>query len=196
MRSKPSSLFIRGRRFFSCSGFTLFEIAAARISLFDRLLTKWRKTVFLQEIQLLDISPSDRVLHLGCGALPTASVFIVQEKNAAVTGIDNNRIAVHLAQSYIKKKQLSNKIEIEYGDGATYPIHDFDKIFIAINVWPINRVLLHLAETMKPTARILCKGSHHDIFTLLEKEEFRTRFSIVTHLQHQKSESFLLMKKE
>lgn len=191
----PPNLFARGRRFLSCSGFTFFEILATQINLFDHLLTRWRKPVFLQEIRLLDISPSDKVLHLGCGALPTASVLITKEKNVSVTGIDNNRIAVKLAQSYINKKHLTNKIIIEYGDGVTYPIHDFDVIFIAINVWPIDRILTHLAETMKPTTRILCKGSHNDISTLLEKKEFQARFSIRSLLQHPKSQSFLLTKK-
>jgi precorrin-6B methylase 2 len=191
-----SSFFIRWRRFLSCSGFTLLEILAARISFFDNHLTRWRKSVFLQEIQLLDISPGDKVLHLGCGALPSASVFIAQGKDVSVTGVDNNRIAMRLAQSYIKRKHLSDRITIEYGDGLTYPIHDFDAIFIAINVWPIDRVLMHLAETMKPTARILCKGSHHDVAALLKKKEFQTRYTIVSQLQHLKSESFLLTKKK
>jgi precorrin-6B methylase 2 len=194
--SVRTSGFITGvRRIISCYGFTFFEILAARLNSFDRLLTQWRKPVFFQEIQTLDISPQDHVLHLGCGAFPSASVFIAQEKHAQVVGIDNNRIAVRLAQSYIKKKHLSDSITIEYGDGTTYPIGSFDVIFIAINVWPIDRVLTHIADSMKPSARILCKGSHHDVAALFEKKEFQSRFTVVSRLQHPKTESFLLRKK-
>ena len=193
---RASGFFTRVRRVVSCYGFTLFEIAATQLNFFDQLLTQWRKPVFLQEIRLLDISVGDRVLHLGCGALPSASVFIAAEKHAQVVGIDNNRIAVRLAQSYIKKKRLSNNITIEYGDGMTYSVGDFDVIFIAINVWPIDRVLVHIAESMKPSARILCKGSHHDVAMLLEKKEFQSRFVVVSRLQHPKTESFLLTRKK
>jgi precorrin-6B methylase 2 len=191
-----SGFILRLRRFLSCFGFTLLELLASRIHLFDKLLTQWRAPVFLQEIKLLNISSEDNILHIGCGALPSASVFIAQEKNAQVTGIDNNIIAVRLAQSYIKKKHLSHQVTIEFGDGMAYPVQNFDVIFIAINVWPIDSVLMHLANTMKPTARILCKGSHHDVATLLNKNDFQTRFSVIAQLQHQKTESFLLTLKK
>lgn len=55
-------------------------------------------------------------------------------------------------------------------DGVNYPVYTFDVIYIAINVWPIDGLLLHLAQTMKPTARILCKGSHNDIAVRLKKK--------------------------
>jgi len=191
-----SGFVVRFRRISSCLGFTLLEIFATRMNLFDQLLTQWRKPVFSKEIHLLNISSDETVLHLGCGALPSAAVFIAQEKNVHVVGIDNNKIAVRLAQSYIKKKQLSDRITIAYGDGVSYPVQQFDVIFIAINVWPIDRVLMHIVGTMKPTARILCKASHHDLTELLEKEEFRTRFSVASQLKHPKSESFLLVRKK
>jgi precorrin-6B methylase 2 len=71
----------------------------------------------------------------------------------------------------------------------------FDVIFIAINVWPIDAVLSHCARTMKPTARILVKGSHDDLTAVLEKEEFRQTLFIAATLKHPTSESFLLKKK-
>lgn len=147
------------------------------------------------ELQMLNIQPSEFVLHLGCGAFPSAAIFIAQQKNVHVIGIDNNYIAMKLAKICIKKKNLTHIISILYGDGVTYPIQDFDVIYIAINVWPIDQVLFHLAETMKPTARILCKGSHQDIARLMQKKEFQSLFSICSTLKYPKIQSFLLMKK-
>jgi len=191
-----SGFFLRWRRALSSYGFTLLEILASRLTIFEQLLTRWRISAFSQEIQLLNVTPHEKVLHIGCGAFPSASLLIARNGSAHVTGIDNNQIAVRLAQSYINKKHLSCQITIEYGNGATYPLQDFDAIFIAINVWPIDRVLSHLAETMKPTARILCKGSHQDILILLKKKEFQQSFSIASQLQHPKTEAFLLTKKK
>jgi len=161
------------RRFLSSLFFTLLEIFAVKMNVFDSLLTKWREPVLSCEIQMLNISPSETVLHLGCGAFPSASIFIAKKMRIHVVGIDNNYIALKLARSYIRKKHLSNVITIDYGDGTNYPIQDFDIIYIAINVWPIDKVLFHLAQTMKPTARILCKGSHQDINVLLKKKEYQ-----------------------
>jgi precorrin-6B methylase 2 len=163
--------------------------------MFERLLTRWRTPVFSQEIALLQITAEEKVLHIGCGAFPSASLFIAQGRHAQIVGIDNNSIAVKLAQSYIRRKQLTSLITIEEGNGVSYPLAGFDVIFIAINVWPIDAVLSHCAHTMKPTARILVKGSHDDITTLLEKDEFRMVFSITATLKHTTSESFLLRKK-
>jgi len=99
-----------------------------------------------------------------------------------------------LAQSYIKKKNLSDLVTIEYGDGTNYPVQDFDIIYIAINVWPIDKVLVHLAQTMKPTARILCKGSYQDINALLKIKEFKSQFLVSSTLELPKIQSFLLVK--
>jgi protein-L-isoaspartate O-methyltransferase len=182
------------RRFLSSVFFTLLEIFAAKMNLFNSLLTKWREPVFSRKIQMLNISPSEKVLHLGCGAFPSASIFIAKKKRTHVVGIDNNYFAIKLARSYIKKKHLSDVVTVEYGDGTNYPVQDFDIIYIAINVWPIDKVLFHLAQTMKPTARILCKGSHQDINAFLQKKEFQSQFSVSSTLEDPKSQSFLLIK--
>lgn len=197
MKKKKSGLFgfpTNWRRFLSSVFFTVLEIFATKMNICDSLLTKWREPVLSREIQMLNIIPSEKVLHLGCGAFPSASISIAKKKRAHVIGIDNNYIAMKLARSYIKKKHLSDGVTIEYGDGSNYPVQDFDIIYIAINVWPIDKVLFHLAQTMKPTARILCKGSHQDIITLLKKKEFQSQFSVASTLKDPKSQSFLLIK--
>jgi len=182
------------RRFLSSVFFTVLEIFATKMNIFDSLLTKWREPILSREIQTLNIIPSEKVLHLGCGAFPSASIFIAKKKKTHVVGIDNNYLAMILARSYIKKKHLSDVVTIEYGDGTNYPVQDFDIIYIAINVWPIDKVLLHLAQTMKPNARILCKGSYQDINALLKKKEFKSQFSVFSTLEYPKIQSFLLIK--
>jgi protein-L-isoaspartate O-methyltransferase len=197
VRKKNSRLFeftTNWRRFLSSLLFTLLEIFATQINLFDSLLTKWREPVLIRELQMLNIIPSEKVIHLGCGAFPSATISIAKEKKTHVVGIDNNYIATKLARSYIKKKNLSDLVTIDYGDGTNYPVQDFDIIYIAINVWPIDKVLFHLAQTIKPTARILCKGSYQDINTLLKKKESQSLFSVSSTLEYPRIQSFLLTK--
>jgi ubiquinone/menaquinone biosynthesis C-methylase UbiE len=133
-----------------------------------------------------NIITSEKVLHLDCDTFPSATTFIPKEKKTNVVGIDHNYFAMKLAQSYIKKKNLSDLITIEYGNGSNYPVQDFDIVYIAINVYPIEKVLFHLAPTMKPTARILYKGSFQDINTLLKKKEFQSLFSVSYTLEYPK----------
>lgn len=192
---KSFGFIANGRRFLSCSLFTLLEILAVQITFFDSLLTRWRQPIMMSEIQMLHIDSSENVLHLGCGAFPSAAIAIATKKKTHVVGIDNNSIAVKLARLCIKKKGLSSLITIEYGDGVHFQVSDFDVIYLAINVWPIDRVLLHLGHTMKPTARILCKGSHQDIIALLKQKEFDSLFSIYSTLEYPKMQSFLLLRK-
>lgn len=183
------------RRMLSCYVFTLLEILASRFDVFERLLTRWRETVFRKEIDLLRIDKTEKVLHIGCGAFPSASLIIARERHARVVGIDNNSIAVKLAQSYVRRKKLSSLITIEQAEGTRYPLRDFDVIFIAINVWPIDKVLSHCASDMKPAARILVKGTHDDLTALFQKDEFRAAFSITQKLTHPKTQSFVLTQK-
>ena len=156
---------------------------------------KWRKPIFLKEIKIAKISSTDKVLHLGCGILPTASILIAEETNAKVVGIDNNNKALKFAQQFVDKSGLSNLIKIEYGNGVEYPVQDFDVIFIAINVWPIDTILKHLLPQLKKDARILCKGMKNDIIDTIEKEGLSERFSITSVSENPKSQSFLLTKK-
>lgn len=193
--SSSSDISLHWHRMFSCYIFTFLEICASRFTIFDRMLTRWRTLVFSQEINLLQIAATEKVLHIGCGAFPSASLFIARGRHAHVVGIDNNSIAVKLAQSYICRNQLTSLITIEKGDGVSYHLAEFDVIFIAINVWPIDAVLLHCARSMKPTARILVKGTRNDITTLLKKEEACLVFSVTATLEYPKTQSFILTKK-
>ncbi|MDH7507687.1 MAG: hypothetical protein QHH15_07905, partial [Candidatus Thermoplasmatota archaeon] len=100
-----------------------------------------------------------------------------------------------LAQSYIREKDLTDKIEIAYADGIDFPAEQFDFIFIAINVWPIELVLKHLYNNTKPDAKIIYKGIKNDIVELFEKSRLKDLYYIENVAKNQKTYSFLLTKK-
>ena len=184
------------RRVVSCYTYTLYEILATWNPFFERLLMTWRQPAISQEVAALHPTAGEKILHLGCGSLPTASLLIAQAAPVHVVGIDNNKMAVRLAQGFIKRKKLAESITIQYGDGGYFPIGDFDAIFIAINVWPLDRVLRHLATTMKPSARILCRSSHDDAESILKADEFTSVFTINSILKHPNTESVLLSRRK
>lgn len=86
---------------------------------------------------MANIKSTDKVLHIGCGTIPSESIIIAEQTKATVVGIDNNKNAVKFAKKIVAKKGLSDLIKIEYCEGEEYPIQDFDVIVVAINVWPI-----------------------------------------------------------
>ncbi len=191
-----STTFANWRRIISCYEFSLLEFLAVKFNVFYKLLMNWRSSVFQNEINMARITEHDKVLHIGCGTLPSASLLIGENIHAKVVGIDNNRTAVRLASQYIKKRNLTQYIKIEYGDGTTYPLDEFDVIFIAVNVWPIDGVLRHIARHAKPGVRVLCKDVKDDIHPLVENNEFHSLFSIASQLQNPRTQSYLLVKKK
>ncbi len=193
---KVSSNFTNWKRKISCYEYLFLELLAVKINFFYRMLTKWRKTVFLKELDMVRILPDDKVLFIGCGILPTGAMIITDETKAKVITIDNNHRVVKTAQSYIQKKRLKDKIKIEYADGVNYPVKKFDYIFIAVNVWPIEAVLKHLHKNMKSDAKIICKGIKEDIVELFEKSKFKDMYSIENTAKNQKTYSYVLVKKD
>lgn len=190
-----STTLVNWRRKILFYEFIFLEFLAIKIDFFYKLLMKWRKPVFLKEIKMAKVTAKDKVFFIGCGMLPSTPLLIAEETNATVVTIDNNKRAYLIGKEYVKRKNLSDKVIVEYGDGVNYPIQDFDVIFIAINVWPIDEVLRHLSKNMKPTARVMCKGLKDDITRFLKSGNLLNTFSVEVVSDNPRTQSFLLIKK-
>lgn len=193
--TKFSNMAINIRRIKSCYWYSFLELLAIKSRFFHNLLINWRKPVFLDEIKMAKVTEKDNVLLIGCGMFPTETMIIYEETKANVIGIDNSPITVKMASKYIKKNSISDFITIEYGDGADYPVNNFDKIFIAINVWPIDSVLKNLSKNMKQNASVLCRGMKSDIDDILKDEEMLKNFKVQSAVKRTKVESYLLIKR-
>lgn len=190
-----SRILINIRRIISCYEFNFLELLAVKTRFFNNLLMKWRKTIFLNEIKMANVTKNDRVLLIGCGVFPSELILITEKTKAKVVGIDNSIKAVKIARKYVKEKGLSNLIRIECGDGLNYPVNDFDVVFVAINVWPIDSVLKYLSKNMKKNTRVMCKSLKNDIIDVLENEDLSDSFYLKSKLENPKTQSFLLIKK-
>ena len=112
-----------------------------------------------KEIGMFQLSQSDKVLHIGCGAIPYTSIVIARETNVQVLGIDNNSRIVDLATSYLKRHNLADKVRIEMGDGQNYDVSSFDVIIISYGVADQDLVLRNVLEAAKDEARIILRKS-------------------------------------
>ena len=100
------------RRIISCYKFNFLELLAVKIDFFNNLLMKWRKPIFLNEIEMAKITSKDKTLLIGCGIFPSETIIIAEKTKTKIIGIDNSIKACKLARSYIQKKGLSDLIKI------------------------------------------------------------------------------------
>jgi len=73
--------FTNWKRTISCYQYSFLEFLAVKIDFFNNLLMKWRTPVFLKEIKMASVTSKDKVLHIGCGLFPTASIIIADYRN-------------------------------------------------------------------------------------------------------------------
>ena len=158
------------------------------------MITSWRKPLFLNEIDKAKIKPEDKVLHIGCGIIPTTCILLADKTKASIVGIDNNKRATNYAKKIVSKKNLSDFIKIEYSEGQNYPIHDFNVILIAANVFPIDNVLKHVLKNVKKDTRIICRGKKNDIKDCIDRIGLSETVSFKDITQDSKTQSFLLIK--
>ena len=183
------------RRILSCYLYQSLELLAVKNYFFNRVLTQIRRIYYVKAVKIVDVKSTDKVLFIGSGILPSQCIIIAEETGANVLGIDNSKKAVDLSIKYIKKIGLSDKVYIKHGDGAKIPAKDFDAVFIAINVWPINNILNNLAKNLKKDARILYKSYNDDISQILENENLNNVFEVKDKIVNPLSQSNLLIKK-
>jgi hypothetical protein len=192
--SKSSVMTTNWKRKITCYKYSFLEFLALKIKPVYNLLMSWRKPVFLKEIKMAKVKSNDRVLLIGGGILPSESMIITQETNAKVVTIDNNKIACKHAEKFIKKRNLSDKITIKHADGIDFPVKDFDIVFIAISVWPIDTVFKNLANNLKPNARIMCKSYKEDITGLLKNQGILDSFRLESKIDNPSTKSYLFIK--
>ena len=193
-KTNSSIMTTNWRRKITCYKYSFLEFLALRINFFYKLLMSWRKPVFINEIKMANVTSEDKVLLIGGGILPSESMIITQETNANVVTIDNNKIACKQAEKFIKKRKLSDKISIKHADGINFPVNDFDVVFIAISVWPIDTVFKNLADNLKPNARIMCKSYKEDITGLLKNEGIFDSFKLESKIDNPSTKSYLFIK--
>jgi len=194
------SIIINLRRKAYCILFTFLELLVIKINILYELFMKCRKPAILNEIKRAEINSKQQILIIGCGIFPSTSIVIVDKIKTKITCIDNNPKAVKLARAYVKKMNLEKKIQIEIGEGISYPINNYDVIFVAINVFPINLVINHLAKNMKPKSKLICRGLKNDILNIENIDyhfnlDSKSEDPMLTFSRFPTTQSFLFIKK-
>ena len=179
--------------------FSLGEFVVIKM---DKLLPKYIEyynDIVDEEISMADINDSDKVVHVGCGPVPSTSVLIAQQTNACVTGIDKDAQAIKGASSCIQLLNLNEQIQVQHANALDFSIKGFDVIMVSQGVEPRYEILKNVSRSMKAGTKVLFRtvsnvhGELTDSDMILK--EFFTIKKISTHEKHGLLISVLLFKK-
>lgn len=134
--------------------YNIYENIFTNISFFSFLYMKIHEPSVKKEIQMANVKPTDKVLQIGCGAIPYSLRIFSQETHAKVTGIDNQPRSIEKAKKFIGPNK---NIQIEQASGETYDVSGFDVILISYGVGDIEAVLKNTLQHLKNNGRIILR---------------------------------------
>ena len=153
------------------------EKALLAVPALARLYMAPYKTVVQKEIKLAGLRPGERVLQIGAGSIPFRAIYLMKLADVSVCAIDIDRGAVRRAREWIRRLQLADRIQIEAGDGRSFPVHGFTAAFVALQAEPKREILAHLLRAGPDGFRIIARQP---------RKKFSSQYSMVPkNWQHQ-----------
>jgi protein-L-isoaspartate O-methyltransferase len=134
--------------------YNIYEIIFTNISFFSFLYMKIHEPSVKKEINIAGITPSDKILHIGCGAIPYSLVIFSKETQTQITGIDNQARSIAKAKKYVANYK---NIHVEQASGETYNVTPYDVVLISYGVGDIEAVLKNTFNHLKNNGRIILR---------------------------------------
>jgi len=138
----------------------------------DKIAKIYENTVgreYKKEIENFNLKDNKKILHIGCGAYPITAMILASLDNVKIVTIDNNNKSLEYASKVIKKKNLDNKIKVEYGNALRYPLDGFDTIIISGCSVPKIQVFNHIIKNAKSNTKIIIRDTFLDIESIINK---------------------------
>ena len=142
-----------------------FEFFGNHNMFFAKMYIYYHKSSVLKEIKLADLKSTDRILHIGCGAIPYTSIILSEETNARIVVIDRQKKVVDHAKKFVKRLGLENKIIIQKQSGETIDISKFNVVFLSYGVIDTDGVLKNVFEKIEKNGKIILRkpvSSHNE----------------------------------
>ncbi len=100
--------------------------------------------ILYNEIKLAEICSEDRILNIGCGAIPFSAVHIAQLAGARVEAVDIDPEACREGQKNLQRLGLEEKITITQADGTSCEVGGFSVVLVALQAEPKNEIMQNL----------------------------------------------------
>jgi protein-L-isoaspartate O-methyltransferase len=144
------------------------------------------------------ITSNDNVLVIGCGSLPATSVLSAMKSKAKTVAIDCDARAVENACTFVKNIGLEGDIKIKHADGLSYPVKDYDVVYVLYGVKQQKEMLEYLAKNVNGKTRIIFRTTEDSFKNLVGKDFLTKYFDIKKSLSSDilyTVDSYLLSKK-
>jgi len=173
-------------------GFILLEKFAVKLDKLLPIYLEFNDKMIENEIELAKISNKDKILHIGCGAIPATSILLAKKTGAQVTGIDNDFLTIKQALICLSKLKLSDKVQVKHVEAETFPVQMFDLIIVSQGVKPYYEILKYIAQSMSPDARVIFRTSSTINGDLFESDMFIKNIFRIDKKVYQKQNGLLL----
>ncbi|MBK5936515.1 methyltransferase domain-containing protein [Halorhodospira halophila] len=139
-------------------GVAALERWSARWPLLFHLYAWPYRRLVARELRLAGVVPGERLLHVGCGALPFTAVLAARLGGARVIAVDRSAAAVAGAQAVVAHLGLAGegpgRVRVLCADAAADALPEVDVALIALQACPRTSILANIRRQRAP-ARIL-----------------------------------------
>jgi precorrin-6B methylase 2 len=135
--------------FFEKIAYKFEKISSVYLEIYDEMVRK--------ELNMIKINNKNNILVIGSGTLPATPILVAHKTKAKITAIDIDEKAVKKSTEYIKNLNLQDKINVRLGDGVTYPLKDFDTIFILYGIRKKREMISHLSKNVEKSTKIILR---------------------------------------
>ena len=178
--------------------YVVFEKSSCTFEFISKYYLKFYDELVEKEIEMANITPNDNVLVIGCGSLPATSVLSAMKSKAKTVAIDCDARAVENACTFIKNINLETNIEIKHADGLSFPVKNYDVIYVLYGVKQQKEILEYLAKNINGKTRIIFRTTEDSFKNLVGKDFLKKYFDIKKSLSSDiiyTADSYLLAKK-
>lgn len=140
-------------------GFIIVEKILIKFQKLHPLYFDFYDEMTKNEINLANISINDKVLHIGCGPIPSSSILLAKKSGAQVTSIEKNLYSVKQASSLVFEFGISDRVQIKHADAIHFPVDKFDVIVISQGIRPYKELLEYISQSMNDDARVIFRTS-------------------------------------
>ena len=135
--------------------YSLSEKIFSKFDIFFNEYLNFYHEIIDREITAAKITNKDKILVIGCGAIPSTCILLARKTKSQITGIDIDKKAIKEAVKYVNKYNLFEYIKIKYGSGSEFPVEAFSVVFLLFGVKNINSIFSHLASNIDKDCRVV-----------------------------------------
>ena len=142
--------------------FADLEQSFASVPWLFELLVEFYRPVVRREVAMANVDTSDRVLAVGCGALPYTAALIAECSRATVFALDYDQDALAGARRTLTRTDGGGRVELVAGDGtqvslSSMDVDSLDVAFVAVQAGPKTEIVEHLRSMEDGPDRIVVR---------------------------------------